>query len=116
MSNTYEEIVNSFEKIDAAKAEELVQGGTEVVIYIGKEVCPFCQLFVPKLKKAAEETTTHIYFVDSDDRADMKEIMAFRKKYGIPTVPGLIYSNGDTVNVKCESSMTEEEIKTFKNK
>ena len=116
MSNSYEEIVNSFEKIDAAKAEELVQGETEVVIYIGKAVCPYCQLFVPKLKKAADETSIKIYHVNSVENADMKGVSAFRDKYNIPTVPGLIYSNGETVNVKCESSMTEEEIKTFMNK
>ncbi|PIC63737.1 thiol reductase thioredoxin [Sporosarcina sp. P13] len=116
MMTTYEETVASFEKIDSARAQELVNGEGEAVIYIGKSVCPYCQLFVGKLKKVAGETNTTIYYVNSVEPSDMEGISAFRKKYDIPTVPGFIYTNGDTVNVKCDSSMPEEEIKAFMNK
>jgi len=113
---TYEKDVAGFDKIDSAKAEELVSGKAEAVIYIGKAVCPFCQKFVIKLKKVAEETDTHIYYVNSVEESDMEGIKDFRNKYDIPTVPGFIYTNGDTVSVKCDSSMPEEEIKSFMNK
>ena len=116
MIAVYEETVASFDKIDSAKAQELVKGDGEAVIYIGKAVCPFCQIFVEKLKKVAEEPNTHIYFVNSVEESDMEGITAFRNEYDIPTVPGFIYTNGDTVNVKCDSSMSEEEIKAFMNK
>jgi len=116
MIATYEEIVVGFDNIDSAKAQELVKGDGEAVIYIGKAVCPYCQKFVPKLKKVAEETNTHIYHVNSVEESDIEGITAFRKEYDIPTVPGLIYSNGSTVNVRCDSSMSEEEIKAFINK
>src|SRR5690606_25570116 len=112
----YEENVSGFEKINSEKAQELINGESEAVIYIGKAVCPFCQRFVKKLKKVAEETNTHIYLVDSSEESDMEGITAFRSRYDIPTVPGFIYTNGTTVNVKCDSSMSEEEIKTFMNK
>lgn len=116
MITTYEENVASFDKIDSAKAQELVKGEGEAVIYIGKAVCPYCQKFVKKLKKVAEETDTHIYYVNSVEESDMKDITAFRNEYNIPTVPGIIFTNGDIVNVKCDSSMLEEEIKAFMNK
>ena len=116
MITNYEEIVASFEKIDSAKAQELIKGKGEAVIYIGKAVCPYCQKFIKKLKNAAEETDTHIYYVNSVEESDMEGIAALRNEYGIPTVPGFIYTNGDTVNVKCDSSMPEEEIKAFMNK
>ena len=116
MTTTYEENVASFEKIDSAKAQELVKGEGEAVIYIGKAVCPYCQLFTPKLKKVAEETNTQVYYVNSVEESDMEGITAFRNEYDIPTVPGFLYTNGDTVNVKCDSSMPEEEIKAFMNK
>lgn len=112
----YEENVAGFNKIDSAKAQELVKGDGEAVIFIGKSVCPFCQLFVEKLRKVAEETGTTINYVNSVEESDMKGITAFRKEYNIPTVPGFIYTNGDTVNVECESSMSEEAIKAFMNK
>ena len=113
---TYEENVEGFDKIDSAKGQDLVKGETEAVIYIGKAVCPYCQKFIKKLKKVAEETDTHIYYVNSVEESDMEGITAFRNEYDIPTVPGFIFSNGDTVNVKCDSSMPEEEIKAFMNK
>jgi predicted bacteriocin transport accessory protein len=116
MITTYEENVASFDKIDSAKAQELVIGEGEAVIYIGKAVCPYCQKFVKKLKNVAEETDNHIYYVNSVEESDMEGITAFRNKCDIPTVPGFIFTNGDTVNVKCDSSMSEEEIKTFMNK
>lgn len=113
MSATYEEIVAKFDQIDSATARDLVKRGDEAVIYIGKSVCPFCQLFVPKLEKVAQETGTHIYHVNSVEKSDMEGIMDFRNEYDIPTVPGLIFTKGDKVNIKCDSSMSEEEIKAF---
>ncbi|MHA6259870.1 thioredoxin domain-containing protein [Sporosarcina sp. CAU 1771] len=112
----YESDVSGFDKIDSIKAQELVNGEAEAVIYIGKAVCPYCQNFVKKLKKVAEETNTHIYYVNSVEESDMEGITAFRKKYDIPTVPGFIYTKGEAVNVKCDSSMSEEEIQTYMNK
>jgi predicted bacteriocin transport accessory protein len=116
MIATYEANVAGFDKIDSAKAQELIKGEGEAVIYIGKAVCPYCQKFVGKLKQVAEETNTHIYHVNSVEESDMEGITVFRDEYDIPTVPGFIYTNGATVNVKCDSSMTEEEIKAFMNK
>jgi len=116
MVATYKENVASFDKIDSVKAQELVKGEGEAVIYIGKAVCPYCQKFIKKLKKVAEETDTHIYYVDSAEESDRVGITAFRNEYDIPTVPGFIFTKGDTVNVKCDSSMPEEEIKAFMNK
>lgn len=112
----YAELVARFEKINSAKAQQLIKGEQEAVIYIGKAVCPYCQKFVPKLKKVAEETGTHIYHINSVEESDLDGITAFRNEYNIPTVPGFIYTNGDTVNVRCDSSMSEEEIKTFMHK
>ena len=116
MIATYEEYVGAFEKINSERAQELIKGEGEAVIYIGKAVCPFCQKFVKKLNKVAEETETHIYYINSVEVSDMEEITALRNEYNIPTVPGFIYTNGETVNVKCDSSMPEEEIKEFMNK
>lgn len=116
MVANYDELVAAFEKIDAAQAQQLVQGEDEAIIYIGKAVCPYCQRFVPKLKKVAEETGAHIYHVNSVEKSDMDGITAFRQEYDIPTVPGFIYSKGGSVKVKCDSSMSEEDIKAFMHK
>ncbi|MHA0856745.1 thioredoxin domain-containing protein [Paenibacillus sp. CMAA1364] len=116
MNTNYEENVAGFDRIDSIKAEELITGEVEAVIYIGKAVCPYCQKFVKTLKRVAEETDTHIYYVNSVEESDREGITTFRNKYDIPTVPGFIFTKSDSVNVKCDSSMTEEEIKAFINK
>ncbi len=116
MIAVYEESVASFNQIDAAKAQDLIKGEGKAVIYVGKAACPYCQIFVKKLKKVAEETNTAVYYVNSAEKSDMEGITAFRNKYDIPTVPGIIFTDGDIVNVKCDSSMPEEDIKAFINK
>ncbi len=113
MMTNYKENVAGFEKIDSAKAHELVKGEGEAVIYVGRATCPYCQKFVGKLRTAAEDTDTQIYYVNSEDVIDMEGVMDFRDEYGISTVPGLLFTDGDTVKVKCDSSMPEEEIKAF---
>ncbi|MGM0900613.1 MAG: thiol reductase thioredoxin [Bacillota bacterium] len=116
MITAYEEIVASFDQIDSVKAQELVKGEGEAVIFIGKAVCPYCQIFIKTLKKVAGETDTPIYYINSVEESDMGGITSFRNEYGILTVPGFIFTNGDTVNVKCDSSMTVEEINAFMKK
>lgn len=116
MSTEYQQNIAGFEKINSTKAQELIDGEGEAIIYIGKEVCPYCQIFVKKLRKVADETGAHIYHINSIDEEDIEGIMAFRDQYNIPTVPGFIYTNGDQVNVRCDSTMPEEEIKAFMNR
>jgi predicted bacteriocin transport accessory protein len=115
-TTTYADNVAGFEKIDSAKAQQLVKGDGEAIIYIGKEECPYCRKFVAKLNKLARETGAQIYHVNSVEESDMEGIAAFRSEYNIPTVPGFIYTDGENVKVKCDSSMPEEEIKAFMNK
>ena len=42
-----------------------------------------------------------------------RQLQAFRSTYGIPTVPGFLHVEAGEVSVRCDSSMSEEEIKTF---
>lgn len=116
MNKKYEEDVAGFEKINSQKGLDLIENKEETVIYIGKEECPFCQLFVEKLQKVADETDTHIYYIDSANQSDMPDIKTFRSKFDIPTVPGFIYSADQTLNVISDSSISEEDIKAFMNK
>nr|WP_236683015.1 hypothetical protein [Streptococcus sp. X16XC17] len=55
-----------------------------------------------------------VYFLDSENPDyPRQEIADFREKYGIPIVPGLIYAGETGVKVRCDSSMTPEEIAAF---
>ena len=52
---------------------------------------------------------TTIYYVDSANFSD-NLINSFREKYNIVTVPGFIVSKNREIEVRCDSSITENEI------
>lgn len=116
MPFTYEENVANFKKIDVKVADEIIKDKKEAVIYIGRPTCSYCRNFVQKLRVVAEQTATDVYYIDSSAQADGDNISDFRAKYQIPTVPGIIYTNDGSVNVKCHSAMPKEEIQRFINK
>ena len=53
-----------------------------------------------------------MYFINSEDRAS-ESLAAFRAKYNMPTVPGLLVARGGEVRVVCDSSQSVEQIKAF---
>lgn len=107
---TYLEQIKAFEEISPAKGTQLLeQEGT--IIYIGRKTCPYCRRFVNKLSKVVQEKQYHVYLIDSESEVyDFNEIQAFRQQFNIPTVPGFLVKKPSGVVVRCDSSMTEEEI------
>ena len=91
----------------------LIAEGKEARAFIGRPSCMYCRRFAEKLYRVQKETGAHIYFVLSEEASQLEELAAFRSEYGIPTVPGFLYIKDGKVEVKCDSSMSEEEIKAF---
>lgn len=113
--NQYLEEVKVFEEITPMMADDLIEEKDDHIVYIGRETCPYCRRFVAKLSKLSEEKQLKVHYVHAQNPEFKQEIQEFRNKYGIPTVPGLLYSNDSSVKVKCDSSMTPEEILSFVN-
>ena len=107
--NTYKEDVKLFKKILSIKADELISKEGSTIIYIGRSTCPFCRKFAKKLNALVNKINTPIYYIDTEDFSD-NEIKSFRDKYNIITVPGFIVSKQGEVEVRCDSSMSEDEI------
>lgn len=107
--NNYKEDVKSFVKILSKKADEILSNENLAIVYIGRETCPYCRKFAKKLSGLSSEIDTTIYYVDSANSSD-DEILSFRDKYSIVTVPGFIVSKNGEIDVRCDSSMPEEEI------
>ena len=59
------------------------------------------------------ETKAHIYFINSEEPSQLEALQDFRSRYEIPTVPGFVHVKNGQIKVRCDSSMTEEEIKEF---
>ena len=108
--DTYNDDVKSFTNIKSDEAGQLLETQDKTIVYIGRETCPYCRKFVKKLSAVASNVNEIIYYVNSDDITD-KNLSFFRQKYTINTVPGFLVGKKGTVEVKCDSSMSEEQIK-----
>lgn len=107
----YLEEVKVFKETTPEQAEKLLEAKEGHIVYIGRETCPYCRKFVRKLSPLAEAKNLEINYVHAQHPDYEEEVRALREKYDVPTVPGLLYSSADTdVLVKCDSSMSEEEI------
>lgn len=109
------EITELFTEVTPEKAEVLLEDEVGTSVFIGRETCPFCRAFIPKLYNVSQKHDVQIYFVHSEHPDYLNEIDNFRNKYNVPTVPGLLHSTQDGVRSKSDSSMSEVEIADFLN-
>ena len=107
--DSYEEDVKLFKKVTSTQADELLSNEDLAVTYIGRGTCPFCRKFAKKLSGLTNKINTTIYYVDSADFSD-NLIDSFREKYNIVTVPGFIVRKNREIEVRCDSSISEDEI------
>ncbi|AGF57271.1 putative bacteriocin transport accessory protein [Clostridium saccharoperbutylacetonicum] len=108
-NDSYEEDVKLFKKVTSTQADELLSNEGIAVTYIGRSTCPYCRKFAKKLSALTSKINTTIYYVDSVDSSD-DSINSFREKYNIVTVPGFIVSKNMEIEVRCDSSLPEDEI------
>ena len=98
------EEVKVFNEVTPEEADKLLEAKEGNIIFIGRETCPYSRLFVEKLSPLAEEKNLTVYFLHSKLPDFEEEIAAFREKYDVPTVPGLLYSSETAgLVVKCDS-------------
>lgn len=105
----YKEHIKAFKQICSNEADKLLSEEKLAAVYIGRETCPYCRKFVKKLASLADKVDTSIYYINSDNSSD-NEIPSFREKYNVITVPGFIVKKNGEIEVRCDSSMPEEEI------
>ncbi|MBG9981943.1 thioredoxin family protein [Aerococcaceae bacterium DSM 111020] len=113
MEKNFDEIVQNFIPVLAKEADQKLENEKGTIVFIGRPTCPYCRKFVQTLDKAYAEKELVIHYVNSEHPEDANDLKTFRDKYDIPTVPGLLYSNGDTVQSRCDSSMSLEEVYSF---
>lgn len=110
----YLEQVASFKEVSPERARQLLEQKENGILYIGRETCPFCRRFVAKLSHVAVEHQLTVHYLHSQSPVyDAQAIQDLRADYNVPTVPGFLVSTASGVKVKCDSSMSEEEIFAF---
>lgn len=112
--NTFEEDIQYFQAVSPKKARQLLEAKDGAILFLGRESCPYCRRFAPKLAALAKREKWTVYFLHTQNPAySAQEVTQLRKDYGVPTVPGFLQAKADGIAVRCDSSMTEEEIQNF---
>lgn len=108
---TFQTLANDFTPVTVAQAKKLLADQAGSILFLGRASCPYCNRFIPKLHQVATSNQQTVYFLDTS--LVSPELQELRDHYQVPTVPGLLYAGADGVQVRCDSSMTIEEIAAF---
>jgi len=72
-------------------------------VYVGRETCPFCREFAPKLKEASRSINATIYYIDTENKTD--ELAKFAEQYHIDSIPTLlVFKDGQLQETLSNSS------------
>lgn len=107
---TYKDYVASLTPISFDELAHKMAKGESFHLFLGRETCKYCNIFVPKLHQVLSEQPTTVYYYNTEDASD-QNLQAFRDKFGIQTVPNLSYYEGDqqvaTLEKGSESNLEE---------
>ena len=107
------ENIKDLEVTTVARAQEALDKKETATFFIGRKTCPYCRKFAGTLAGVVAETKAHIYFINSEEPSQLEALQDFRSRYEIPTVPGFVHVANGQINVRCDSSMSAQEIKEF---
>ena len=107
------EDIKDLEVTTVARAQEAIDQKETATFFIGRKTCPYCRKFAGTLAGVVAETKAHIYFINSEEPSQLEALQDFRSRYEIPTVPGFVHVENGEIKVRCDSSMSAQEIKEF---
>ena len=105
--------IKDLEVTTVARAQEAFDKKETATFFIGRKTCPYCRKFAGTLAGVVAETKAHIYFINSEEPSQLEVLQDFRSRYEIPTVPGFVHISNGQIKVRCDSSMSAQEIKEF---
>ena len=106
----YQTTVNKLQKISLEKVEQKIHHQESFYLYTGRESCPYCQEFAPKLAKAVDKTKITVYYLDSE-HIDKTSWNNFKTTVGFKTIPNLTYfTNGTVYDTLPKASQASVEV------
>ena len=108
----YQIAINRLQKISLEAVEQKIQHQESFYLYTGRESCPYCQEFAPKLAEAVDKTETTVYYLDSE-HIDKTSWNNFKTTVGFKTIPNLTYfTNGTVYDILPKASQANVEVIT----
>ena len=99
----YQIAINRLQKISLEAVEQKIQHQESFYLYTGKESCPYCQEFAPKLAEAVDKTETTVYYLDSE-HIDKTSWNNFKTTVGFKTIPNLTYFTNGTAYERLQNA------------
>lgn len=113
-NDTYNEDIKNFKKVFSEDVIKALEEDKTSVVFIGRGSCPYCRKFAKKLGSLASKIHSEVLYVNSEDYSD-DMIEELRAKYNVRTVPGFIVKKQGEIEVRCDSSLPEDEILNLAN-
>ena len=101
----YVQATSHFVELDNSRIQEDVKDLKRQLrfVYVGRETCPFCREFAPKLKEASRSINATIYYIDTENKTD--ELAKFAEQYHIDSIPTLlVFKDGQLQETLTNSS------------
>ena len=104
-TSEYVRTTRHFVELDNERIQENMKGLKRQLrfVYVGRESCPYCREFAPKLKQASRTTNARIYYIDTENKTD--ELAKFAEQYHIDSIPTLlVFKDGQLQETLSNSS------------
>ena len=114
-SSEYVQATRHFVQLDNATIQNEMDTQKKQIrfVYVGRETCPYCREFAPKLRKAARSINATIYYIDTENKTD--ELTKFAEQYHIDSIPTLlVFKDGQLQETLSNSSdISLNDLKEF---
>ena len=101
----YVQTTRHFVELDNTRIQENMKDLKRQIrfVYVGRETCPYCREFAPKLKEASRSINARIYYIDTENKTD--ELSKFAEQYHIDSIPTLlVFKDGQLQDTLTNSS------------
>ncbi|VTS12492.1 bacterocin transport accessory protein [Streptococcus pseudoporcinus] len=109
----YQEAISHFTEVTIHQVVDTINQKEKMILYLGRETCPYCRLFAPKLAEVSQDGGYQVSYLPSDSLVDLVAIQDFRARNQITTVPALLVASAQRSEVVCDSSLSLDAIRSF---
>ena len=114
-SSEYMQATRHFVELDNSRIQEDMKELKRQLhfVYVGRETCPYCREFAPKLKQTAGSINATIYYINTENKTE--ELAKFAEQYHIDSIPTLlIFKDGQLQETLSNSSdISLNDLKEF---
>ena len=111
----YMQATRHFVELDNSRIQENMKDLKRQLrfVYVGRETCPYCREFAPKLKQTAGSINATIYYINTENKTE--ELAKFAEQYHIDSIPTLlIFKDGQLQETLSNSSdISLNDLKEF---